>query len=494
MRTGYSQSMTDAIDDVLRLLRTHAPQVTVIGEAMLDRWVRGGVQRVSREAPVPVVEVGEPDEAPGGAANTAANLAALGAEVRLVALVGDDDDGRRLVQLLDAAGVDTTGIVACAGAVTPSKTRIVGGDQILVRVDRGVHPALSAEDRRHFERALSRPADRGVVLICDYGMGLLDAAARAVLARLPRPRALIVDAHDPRVWAQLAPDVVTPNAAEAELLIGLRLPTAGRADAVAEAARTLLAAAGASSAVVTLDRDGTVVLDGNDMRRTYATPAPENQASGAGDTFAAALAAAIGVGVDLGRAAEFAQRAADVVVAQPGTSVCTLDDLASEQGRGGPAALSAEALRAALEAERARGRRIVFTNGCFDVLHLGHTMHLRQAKALGDVLVVAVNDDASVQRLKGPGRPVNPIEERTAVIESLGCVDYVVVFAEDSPVRLLQQLRPEIYAKGGDYTPEMLEETGVVRAYGGEVRILDFIPAHSTSAVIDRIATRALLR
>jgi D-beta-D-heptose 7-phosphate kinase/D-beta-D-heptose 1-phosphate adenosyltransferase len=473
------------------LLRARAPRVTVVGEAMLDRWVRGGVQRVSREAPVPVVEVGEPDEAPGGAANTAANLAALGADVRLVTVVGDDADGRRLLRLLHEAGVDTTDVVECAGQVTPSKTRIVGGDQILVRVDRGVHPALSDEDRRRFAHALSRREEPETLLICDYGTGLLDAAAQAALARLPRPASLIVDAHDPRVWADFSPDVITPNAAEAELLLGEALPAKGRADAVAQAAVQLLSAARARAAVVTLDRDGTVVLDGTGTHRTYANPAPESQASGAGDTFAAALAAASGVGIDLRRAAEFAQRAADLVVLRAGTSICALTDLGSDRG---PVALSAEALAAALQKERALGRRIVFTNGCFDVLHLGHTTHLRQAKELGDVLVVALNDDASVRRLKGDGRPVNPIEDRTAVIESLGCVDYVVVFEEDSPARLLRELRPEIYAKGGDYTPEMLHETGVVRAYGGDVRILDFIPARSTSAVIDRIAARALLR
>ena len=486
--------MAALIDEVVQLLRARAPRVTVVGEAMLDRWVRGGVQRVSREAPVPVVEVGEPEEAPGGAANTAANLAALGADVRLVTVVGDDPDGRRLLHLLREAGVDTTDVVVGAGAATPSKTRIVGGEQILVRVDRGVHAALSDESRHRFAQALSQRAEPETLLICDYGTGLLDAAARATVAGLPRPGALIVDAHDPRVWANLSPDIITPNAAEAELLLGWTLPPDGRAEAVAEAAATLLSAAGAGAAVVTLDRDGTVVLDAAGSHRTYATPAPESQASGAGDTFAAALTAASGVGLDLRKAAEFAQRAADLVVLQAGTSICTLAELASDGGRMRPAALSDEALAGALEKERARGRRIVFTNGCFDVLHLGHTTHLRQAKELGDVLVVALNDDASVQRLKGHGRPVNPIEDRTAVIESLGCVDYVVVFAEDSPVRLLRELRPEIYAKGGDYTPEMLHETDVVRAYGGDVRILDFIPARSTSAVIDRITARALQR
>jgi rfaE bifunctional protein nucleotidyltransferase chain/domain len=173
--------------------------------------------------------------------------------------------------------------------------------------------------------------------------------------------------------------------------------------------------------------------------------------------------------------------------------VCALSDLDAvvADGTAVPGTLDHNALRAVLAHERAQGRTIVFTNGCFDLLHLGHTAHLRQAKQLGDVLVVALNDDASVRRLKGPSRPVTPIEDRARVLESLGSVDYVTVFAEDSPSALLADVRPDVYVKGGDYTPEMLEETAVVRAYGGQVRILDFIPAHSTTEIVARIAQRA---
>jgi D-beta-D-heptose 7-phosphate kinase/D-beta-D-heptose 1-phosphate adenosyltransferase len=486
--------MTAPLDDLVDRLRAAAPPVTVVGEAILDRWQRGGAKRISREAPVPVVEVDgeEPEECPGGAANTAVNLASLGARVRLVTAIGDDADGRRLRQLVSQAGVDTSGFVVRTGSPTPSKTRILAGDQILVRVDHGVHEHLSVADRALLHERLREHDPESVLVVCDYGTGLLDAATIELLAGLPRPRTILVDAHDLRPWAALRPDLVTPNSVETELLLGRTLPAHGRPEAVGAAARDVLTASGAAAAVVTLDTDGTVVLErGEPTHRTYARPAPEHQASGAGDTFAAALAAASAIGADLRAAAGFAQRAADVVVARPGTSVCTLADLTSDGSETGSAPLSPEQLRAALQAERLRGRTVVFTNGCFDVLHLGHTRHLRQAKDLGDILVVALNDDDSVRRLKGPGRPVNPLEDRVAVLESLGCVDYVTVFPEDSPVGLIAALEPDIYAKGGDYSPEMLEETAVVRAHGGEVRILEYIPAHSTTQIVNRIVTGA---
>ncbi|MDQ1083576.1 MULTISPECIES: D-glycero-beta-D-manno-heptose 1-phosphate adenylyltransferase [Microbacterium] len=219
--------------------------------------------------------------------------------------------------------------------------------------------------------------------------------------------------------------------------------------------------------------------------RTRAVPAAEQQASGAGDTFAAALTLALCAGASLPRAATFAQRAADVVVARPGTAVCTAADLTDD------VLLSHIELARRIDDEHARGRRIVFANGCFDLIHRGHTTHLHQAKALGDVLVVALNDDDSVRRLKGVGRPVNTLAERAAVLKELGCVDYVTAFAEDSPAALIERLRPEVYTKGGDYTPEMVPEAETVRAYGGEVRILDYLPHRSTTETVARIRAGA---
>jgi rfaE bifunctional protein kinase chain/domain/rfaE bifunctional protein nucleotidyltransferase chain/domain len=482
--------------ELLDEARRRPPRVTVVGDLILDRWLKGGVQRVSREAPVPVVDVDEPLENAGGAANTALNLAALGARVSMIGAVGDDDDGRALLRLLDGAGVDVGGVLVRDGTTTPSKTRIVGADQILVRVDRSPRTPLSTLERARLHARLASLPPAASLVVCDYGAGLFDAIEIDWMAAAERlaPR-IVVDAHDLRRWAPLHPDVVTPNAREAAPLLGVDLPEGrARVDAVGASARRLLDAAGARSAVVTLDRDGTVALE-NDRTtgRTFAHPAPEQQASGAGDTFVAALTLALALDAPLPAAARFGQAAADVVVARPDTAVCTWADL-DEVFSGGVSTrtLDTAELRAILAQERARGRRIVFTNGCFDVIHRGHTTHLRQAKELGDVLVVALNDDASVRRLKGPERPMNTVADRTAVLEALGCVDYVVVFSGDTPIDVITALEPDIYAKGGDYTPEMLEETAAVRAYGGDVRILDFIPSHSTTELVNRIRSRAV--
>lgn len=487
-----------ALLDVAARIRAAAPRVVVAGDAILDRWLRGDVTRVSREAPVPVVEVDEPELCAGGAANTAVNLAALGASVSLIAVLGADEDGRVLDALLRRAGVDTASTLVREGVCTASKTRVLGADQIIVRVDHLPKGGPSDADRAALRQALSTVAEDDVLVVCDYGTGCFDDDTVAWLARhRPPARTLVVDAHDGRRWAPMRPDLVTPNALEAGLLLGRPLaPGVPRAEAVAASQDELLAAAGASSAVVTLDRDGTVALrPGVPPTRTRARIAPEHQASGAGDTFVAALATAVAVGASVDVGARFAQAAADVVTARPGTAVARLAEveraIGDPGGGGGTRFLDAPDLVDALAGRRAAGSRIVFTNGCFDVIHRGHTTHLRQAKALGDVLVVALNDDASVRRLKGPERPVNPLGDRVAVLEALDCIDYLTTFGDDTPIALLEALRPDVYAKGGDYTPEMLAETEVVRAAGGEVRILDFLPDHSTTRVVDRIRSTA---
>jgi D-beta-D-heptose 7-phosphate kinase / D-beta-D-heptose 1-phosphate adenosyltransferase len=254
----------------------------------------------------------------------------------------------------------------------------------------------------------------------------------------------------------------------------------------------LHAATGARAVAVTLDRDGALLfVDEQPVHRTWARPAPDNHAAGAGDTFVAALTVAVGAGLPLTTAVEVAQAAADVVTGRPGTAACTTAELARRLGAHHGSTVDAARLASLVAEHRAAGRRIVFTNGCFDVLHRGHIAYLNQARLLGDVLIVAVNADASVRRLKGPSRPVNPAADRAAMLAALSCVDHVIIFDQDTPVELLRLLRPDVYAKGGDYTAQMLPEAPVVAGYGGTVRILDYVTEHSTTAMIDRIRRTA---
>ncbi|GGM36618.1 bifunctional protein HldE [Longimycelium tulufanense] len=486
-------------------LAERRPRIAVLGDVILDGWLAGECHRLCREAPAPVVEVQRDVYAPGGAGNSAANLAALGARVELVGVVGADDDGRRLLGALRTLRVDTSGVLAEPGRRTMAKRRLVASDQLLARLDEGDDGTLPPARRHALVRAALRAIGRAdAVLAADYGLGVccpeLLAALREHRDELPP---LVVDAHDLRPWAAVRPDVMTPNAAEALALVGNGPPAAAsdeeRVAWVERRRGELLAAGGAGTAVVTLDRAGAVLVEGagtvaHPAHRTWAEPAPAAHANGAGDTFVAAFTMAVAARLPPALAVELAQAAADVVVRRPATSVCSAAELADRLGSYRTAAVDADQLARLLAEHRAAGRRIVFTNGCFDVLHRGHVAYLNQAKRLGDVLVVAVNDDAGVARLKGPDRPVNPAADRAAVLAALSCVDHVVVFGEDTPAVLLERVRPDVYAKGGDYRAQALAEAELVRRLGGEVRILDYVPDHSTSALIRRIRAGAAMR
>jgi rfaE bifunctional protein nucleotidyltransferase chain/domain/rfaE bifunctional protein kinase chain/domain len=477
------------------LIADRAPRVLVLGDALLDGWAAGPAHRTGRDGPVPVVELSSGHSAPGGAANSAAALAALGARVELVAVVGDDHDGRVLRRALDAAGVSTARCVLTPDRPTPTKRRLLAGDpaeHLVARFDVTPPPPDAATLRAVGDRvtaALAEPWD--AVLVADYGLGTL---AGSVRRRVERARSriglLVVDAHEPQRWAALRPDAVTPSAEEAARMLGEPVPRGDRTGWGVDRHRRLVEAAGGAHVLLTLDVDGVLALpadDGPVGHVAAATAAPAARACGAGDVFAAAWTAARACGADVGEAAALGQAAADVAVSRDGTAVCDTAALtarlaALDRGH----VLSHPELLAVLAEHRAAGHRIVFTNGCFDVLHRGHVAYLRQARRLGDLLVVALNGDASVSRLKGPTRPINPLTDRAGVIGALAAVDLVTSFDTDSPVQLLELVRPDVYAKGGDYTAEMLPETPVVAAMGGEVHILDYLADHSTSAIVAR--------
>lgn len=478
--------------DLPARLAAAAPRVVVLGDAVLDQWLTGPSTRLSREAPVPVVEVDHTRGSPGAAANTAANLAALGARTEFVSVLGDDADAATVRELLTAYGVGTDGVLTDPTRPTAAKRRVLADDALVARFDTTPRTPLDAGVRETVHAAL-REAVEGAdaVVVCDYGGGVLDESTVALVGSLHEGRdwRLVVDAHDPARWAPARPDVVTPNAGEAAWLLGRDLGGPDRVAAAEAAGPELRARSGAGAVVVTLDRDGALLLPDEQApaHRTFARPAPESHTCGAGDTFTAALSLALAAGTPAATAVELAQAAADVVVGRPGTSVCATGELAERVAAAEGPLLDAASLAALVDEQRVMGRRVVFTNGCFDVVHRGHIASLNQAKRLGDVLVVALNSDDSVARLKGPERPVNPLADRAAVIGALSCVDHVTTFDADTPVELLELLRPDVYAKGGDYTPEMLREAATVRAYGGRTVILDYLPDRSTSAIVDRI-------
>jgi D-beta-D-heptose 7-phosphate kinase/D-beta-D-heptose 1-phosphate adenosyltransferase len=466
----------------------------VVGEPILDGWLSGDSLRLSREAPVQVVDVSDEVLLPGGAGNTAVNLVALGAEVRLLGAVGDDRDGDLLRECLRRFRVRDDDIHVVPGRRTLAKRRISAGEQMLLRYDQGAVDPLPETAERHVLRRLEELYPLvDVVVISDYDCGLLTPRVRDLIRGLQRrsPAVLVVDARDPGRWRDVGAVAVKPNAAEVERLLGRPLPAHERATAVEAAAEELIARSGAALVAATLDADGAMLLErGRPPYRVWARRTASARAAGAGDSFTAALALALGAGADAVVAGEVATAAAGVVCGRSGTVACTADELRAallHASAGGGGVLDLPRLGAVVRAHRLRGRRVIVTNGVFDVLHRGHVTYLNQAKALGDVLVVGLNSDASVRRLKGPERPLNPAEDRAAVLSGLSCVDHVVVFEGDTSVEVLDVVRPDVYVKGGDYTLEMVPEAPHVEALGGEVVILPYLEDRSTTGLVTRI-------
>ena len=459
-------------------------EVLVVGDAVLDGWLAGPAARLSREAPVPVVDVTVSRYAAGGAANAAVNAAALGARVRFLSVVGDDADGRLLRQVLAEAGVETADVLVEAGRTTCAKRRVSAGSQMITRLDTGDTRPLEAATREALVARLRElAAGAAAVVVSDYGLGVLAEGVVEAVGGLGHAR-VVVDARAPQRWAPVRPRAVKPNFAEVEPLLE---PGLDRAERVVAAAGRVRAALGAEIVAATLDGEGAVVLSEGEPLRLHTTPQPDTHAAGAGDSFTAALAVALAQGAAAGLAAELGQRAAQVVVRAPGTTPCTAADLREAVGRSEQRVRDAARLSDLVARHRAQGRSVAFTNGCFDVLHAGHIAHLREARALADVLVVGLNSDDSVRRLRGEDRPVNGVEDRAAVLAGIVGVDHLVVFDADSPTELLEAVRPDVYVKGGDYTPEMLPETALVERLGGQVVTLGWVDDTATDELLDRI-------
>ncbi len=468
-------------------------RVLVIGDAMLDGYLEGYTDRLCREAPVPVVSLTNTKYAPGGAANTAANVARLGAQAALLSVIGTDVDGKRLVRELEAYGVSMDGLLAHPERHTLAKRRILAAAQMLIRFDEGTTEPIDPVSENRLAGLLRREWERcDAVIVSDYGYGILTPGLIRALGDLQAemPRVLVVDSKRLTAYRQAGVTAVKPNYGEATRLLGIPkiVGACARAEQIADYGEEILSATGAQTAAVTLDREGALVFErDNPPYRTYAEPEPDSHAAGAGDTFVSAFALALAARLDTPRAAEIASAAATVVVNRTGTTVCSVQELleyfsAEVKYLSDPAELAKE-----LEPIRQQCQRIVFTNGCFDILHRGHIAYLNRAKSLGDVLVVAVNSDESVRRLKGPSRPINSLEDRISVLSALSCVDHIIAFDADTPIELIRQIRPDIYVKGGDYTRETLPEAPVVEELGGRVEILPYIEDRSTTGLIERI-------
>ena len=476
-----------------------SPRIVLIGDFMLDRYVHGDTERVSQEAPVPVLKVLRSESRTGGAGSVAVAVMALGGQVACVGVIGEDAVGEELNSLLLSAAVQTSSLVRVPNRPTTLKTRYVGlaqhkNPQQIIRVDDEMTDDLPEEIQRSVRAgARSLLIDKPTLALQDHDKGVLTDtntpqiicdAREAGCAVIVDP-ALIADYRRYRGATLLA-----PNRYEAALATGIEITDA---ESLKRAGGQILLMADAEAVMITLDAEGIFLLtrDG-EPRRFAGRPRKVYDGTGAGDAVLAAVAVALGSGCDFAQAAELANLAGGLEVERfgvvPITRVELIDELRRMIGLRGGKVMLRERLCEELTRRKTRSETIVFTNGCFDLLHMGHIRYLQQARELGSALVVAINSDESVQRLKGPGRPVIGQDERAEMLSAMECVDYVTIFDEDTPIPLLELLRPDLLVKGG--TTRKVVGREVVEGYGGKVLTLDLIEGLSTTEIIDKIVTQ----
>jgi len=474
--------------------------VLVFGDVMLDRYLEGRVERISPEGPVPVVDVSERSARLGGAANVARNLLALGAEPRLVSVLGEDATGRELAGLLEARGLGGDGLLADPARPTTVKTRILGSGQQICRFDEESRAPLSAEALARLRLAALEGLDGSRALILsDYGKGVMDAGLVTELISEAGRRGVpvVVDPKEGRFSAYRGADLVTPNAAEAGASFGQ--PIRGEEDLEA-VGRGLLDRLDLGALMITLGGEGIALFEPEAPSRRFPARARRVfDVTGAGDTVVAVLGLALASGVRLDEGARLANLAAGLVVGRVGTAspspaeilAAAMDDILEGEREGANNSpglvLSRREARDWAERERRSGHRLVFANGCFDLLHFGHLALLSEAARHGDRLVVGLNADASVRRLKGDGRPIHGEAERARLLASLHPVDAVVPFEEDTPLDLIRELKPQVLVKGDEYGEAEIVGAAEVRSWGGEVLRFPMQAGYSTTETLKRM-------
>ena len=468
-----------------------APRVVIIGDLIVDRYISGEVSRISPEAPIPVLAASSSELRLGGAGNVAANLRAMEADVAMVGVVGDDSHGVLLRELFEADGIGTGGVILDSSRPTIEKTRMMSGVQQMLRVDWEDTRPIGAEVLARMLAAIPRELEGAdAVVLSDYGKGTLarEVIELAISEARERSIPVLVDPKGADFSRYAGATLVTPNRKEAELALGRDLVGLGDLPAAAD---ELIACASLAQVVITLGGDGIYfrARDGALEGRIPTQARAVFDVTGAGDTVVAHLAFHLGAGLELEAAVTLANHAAGIVVAKLGTHSVTREELLERLLEGQPLdskVANAGSLSARLDAWRREGKRIVFTNGCFDVLHAGHVSYLRFARARGDVLVVGVNDDASVARLKGPARPVNPLEDRLAVLGALEVVDAVISFADDTPKALVELVSPDVLVKGEDYADKAVVGREWVESHGGQVVLAPLLPGRSTTGILEQ--------
>ena len=526
MNISPGSSALSTLEDLKSRLDSQPPRLLVVGDVMLDRYVRGNANRLCPEAPAPVIEVNDESCFPGGAANVMNNLAALEVQVVGLSVVGDDTCGRRIREILQQSGVDVSHFVIEPDRQTPEKMRVHTHERQMIRVDRETTDPLSPTLESELLGRIDMSAGAfDAVVLGDYAKGVLTPRVLQEIIHQARERNIPV-LSDPKgidATRYHGATLISPNRDEAERLAGFETHTEETLDL---AGKTLVEQTQAQHVVITLADDG-IAAYGRIPLRLPATACEVHDVSGAGDTFLSVMAVGLACGVPFEIASELSCAAAAVAVSRYGTATVTLHDIEatlagsrpSQSADGSdvgtipfpaltpvsssvssmtvptpvngpevepsdrPQAKTIDEIEVVGHMARSEGQAVVFTNGCFDLLHPGHVEYLVESRRCGDLLIVGLNSDASVRRLKGHGRPVHSEHDRVRMLLALRCVDYVVIFEEDTPTSVIRRLKPKVLTKGGDYTVNQVVGAELV----DDVRLIPFVPGQSTTATIDRI-------
>lgn len=469
--------------------RLKEAKILVIGDVMLDRYMVGDSQRISPEAPVPVVKINQTQDKLGGAANVARNIAHLDGQVGLFGIIGDDENGQLLEQILQRENI-LSELISQDQQPTITKLRVISRHQQVVRLD--FEETFSNPVAHALKNKLSDVLDNyDVVVFSDYNKGSLRYISEMIEVAKAAGKIVLVDPKQSDLSLYRGADIITPNMQEFCLAGGVNSDE----ESIAQCAREMISTHGIQSILLTRSEKGMSAITATDKTDMPAEVREVSDVTGAGDTVIATLAMMTALGLPLADAAQYANLAAGIVVAKLGAATVKPEELAHKVNsqllsHGQHYQCPFDDVLAHIEFAKQAGERIVFTNGCFDILHAGHVSYLEKARSLGDRLVLGLNTDDSIARLKGPERPVNPLAQRAAVMTALKAVDWVIPFGsetDDTPLELIKAVKPDVLVKGGDYTIESTVGAREVLAYGGEVKLIDFVDGCSTSAIIKRI-------
>ena len=471
---------------MLKLRHKH-PRILVVGDLMIDHYLWGKCERISPEAPVQVVSVEKETSLLGGAGNVIHNLKALGATVDVISVIGDDANAHELNRLLSDIEISTDNILIQKGRNTSKKSRIIAAQQQVIRYDKeSTEDISSSMQEQIIANFKASVAEYDIILLSDYGKGVLTVALTQALIDLAniRGKKVLVDPKGTDYSKYKGATLLTPNKKEAMEASGIDITDEAT---LLKAITTLKSTCELEVSLITLSEEGIAIYD--ERLRTHPTVAREVfDVTGAGDTVIASLGFAMSAGYNIDEAVKFANLAAGVVVGKIGSATATLDEIIEYESSLNKSTShyhikTLDEIRLLSAELKRRGKKVVFTNGCFDILHVGHVKYLEEAKSYGDVLILGLNSDASVRRLKGESRPVNAEDDRAYILAALEAVDYVVKFEEDTPYELIKAVAPHILVKGGDYKGKDI----VGQEIADELRLVEFVDGRSTTKIIERI-------